>query len=64
MIDTTILPAPSIALPAMPLTKWEREFAAFRQLLPELMKTYTGQYVAIHDGKVIDSGSDEIDLAA
>jgi hypothetical protein len=40
----------------------ERE--AFQRLLPELLKTRPGQFVAIHDGRVVDSDSDEVALAS
>jgi hypothetical protein len=60
---TTTLPAPVISVPLPAPTKWEREYQAFRQLLPELLKTHAGQYVAIHDGEVFDCGTDKIELA-
>jgi len=58
-LDT--LPAP--LLPAVPQDKWRREQRAFRHLFPELLKTHRGQYVAIHDGQVVESGSDKLDVA-
>jgi uncharacterized protein (DUF3084 family) len=57
------LPAPVVKLPAPPPTKWEREYQAFRRLLPQLLATHRGQYVAIHEGKVVDSGDDKLALA-
>ncbi len=45
-----------------PLTKGEREMRAFRRLLPELLRTHSGQYVAIHNEEVVDCGSDDITL--
>ena len=36
---------------------------AFQKLLPSLLPTHRGQYVAIHDEQVVDSGDDEIALA-
>ena len=50
------LPASAITPP--PLTKWEREYRAFRQLLPQLLPTHRGQYVAVHDGQVVEAGPD------
>jgi hypothetical protein len=38
----------------------EREHAAFEQMLPELLKQYPGQAVAIHDGQVVGVGDDEV----
>jgi hypothetical protein len=39
--------------------KFNREWAAFYELLPELLKTLRGQYVAIHEGQVVASGPDK-----
>ena len=39
--------------------KLDREWAAFRAMLPELVKTYGGQFVAIHEGQVVGSGPDK-----
>jgi hypothetical protein len=63
MNEPSILPAPVIGLPAPPHTKWEREYQAFRRLLPRLLATHRGQYVAIHDEQVVDSGDDKLALA-
>jgi hypothetical protein len=57
------LPAPSVELPTVPPTKWEKEYQAFRQLLPSLLKTHRGQYVAVQDGRVVDNGNDKLALA-
>ena len=56
MNDVTILPAPEIEPPATRETAWERERRAFFQLLPSLLKTNSGQYVAVHDGTVVATG--------
>ena len=42
--------------------KWEQEFRAFLSLRPSLLPTHRDKYVAIHEGKVVDSGEDEIAL--
>ncbi len=47
--------------PALP-TKAARETLAFHRLLPQLLSQYAGQYVAIHDEKVIDHDPSDIDL--
>jgi hypothetical protein len=62
MSETTIPPALEVHLPE-PLTKFEREQRAFHRLLPELLKTHHGQYVAIHDEQVVDSGADQLEVA-
>jgi uncharacterized protein (DUF3084 family) len=61
--EPLILPAPILELPGPPRTKWEREYQAFRQLRPQLLNTHRGQYVAIHNGQVVDSGNDKVALA-
>src|SRR5205823_1288190 len=61
--EPSTLPAPVIDLLASPRTKWEREYQAFRRLLPELLTTQSGRYVAIHEGQVVDSGDDKLALA-
>ncbi len=63
MSEVIEYPAPDLSLSPAPETAYERERRAFRELLPELLKTHFGQYVAIHDGKVVASGSDEIAVA-
>ncbi len=63
MSETITLPPPSVDFPPVPGTKWEREYRAFHRLLPQLMTTYRGQFVAIHDEQVVDSGDDKLALA-
>ena len=63
MSEPITLPAPALELPALPRTKWEREYQAFRRLLPQLLATHSGRYVAIHEGQVVDSGDDKLALA-
>jgi PHD/YefM family antitoxin component YafN of YafNO toxin-antitoxin module len=45
------------------LQRLEPNRAAFRRLLPELLKTHKGQFVAIHKGEVVDSDFDDQELA-
>jgi hypothetical protein len=40
----------------------EREKEAFRRLHPDLVQQYTGEYVAIHGGKLIDHDADKVAL--
>ena len=40
----------------------EREHAAFQRMLPELLKQYEGQVVAIYNGQVVDIGDDEVEV--
>ena len=38
---------------------FERNATAFRDMHPELMKCYRGQWVAIYDGKLVDSDAND-----
>jgi hypothetical protein len=49
--------------PSKPKSKWDAEYEAFLRLLPELLQTHGGQYVAIHEGKVVGFGSDQLAVA-
>ena len=55
------LPAPDISSPGE--DKWKREQRAFRQLLPELQLAHPDEFVAIHEGRVVGSGVDKIEVA-
>ena len=61
MNQVDVFPAPLLPVPAE--DKWRSEQRAFRSLLPELLKTHRGQYVAIHQGRVVESGLDKLDVA-
>ena len=61
MNPTEVLPAP--VLPAPPEDKFRKEQQAFHRLLPELLRTHRDQYVAIHEGQVVESGADQIEVA-
>jgi hypothetical protein len=61
--DPLTLPAPSLDQFLAPAGKWAKEYEAFQRLLPELLKTHRGQYVVIHEGRVVDSGTDDLALA-
>lgn len=62
MGSTTTHPTFEIKVPAPELTKGEREYQAFLRWLPQLLATHRGQYVAIHEGQVVDSDTDDIAL--
>ena len=51
-----------VKVPIPELNKGEREYQAFLHLLPELQAKYRGRYVAIHNGQVVDSDTDDIVL--
>jgi len=69
--EDAVLSAPVIAVrtvPAIPPPvpdhpKLKQEYEAFMQMLPQLLKTHYGQYVAIHEGKVVESGGDKVGVA-
>jgi hypothetical protein len=61
MSSTELQPAPQIPVPTE--DKWLREQRAFRQLLPGLLATLREQYVAIHEGKVVEHGPDKLEVA-
>ena len=63
MSEPITLPAPSLEFALAPRTKWEREYQAFRRLLPELLRTHKGQFVAIHEEQVVGSGDNKLALA-
>jgi hypothetical protein len=44
-------------------TKFAREQEAFRTMLPDLLRTHRGEYVAIHEGRVVASGHDNTAVA-
>ena len=58
-IDT--IPAPR--LPSLPEGKWHFEKRAFHRLLPGLLSSLKGKFVAIHEGQVVESGTDKLEVA-
>src|SRR5690349_5071100 len=60
MNEVIVIPPEALIPP--PRNKWEREYRAFRRLLPELLKTHRGKYVAIHNEQVVETGDDPIAL--
>jgi hypothetical protein len=60
--DTATLTPPPIPWPPPPQSKWECEYEVFRRLLPQLLLSERGKYVAIHEKRVIDSDVDEMAL--
>jgi hypothetical protein len=63
MSDAPPIPTHEVVLPSPPENKWRREYRAFLRMLPGLLPTYRGKYVAVHNGQVVDSDDDEIALA-
>jgi prevent-host-death family protein len=44
------------------LRRLEPNRSAFRRLLPELLRTYNGQFVAIHHSRLVDADPDRVAL--
>jgi hypothetical protein len=63
MSEPVTYPPPVIEWPPPPRNKWEREYRAFLRLLPELLKSHRGKYVAVHEERAVGSGDDKVDLA-
>lgn len=62
MSNADILPAPEIDWPPVP-TKFEQERWSFFKMLSQLLAEYEGQYVAIHEGRVVGHGDDQAEVA-
>lgn len=60
MSELIVIPPEALIPP--PRNKWEHEYRAFQRLLPELLKTHYGKYVAIHEERVFESGDDRLEL--
>jgi hypothetical protein len=63
MSESTLNATIEVRLPETLPSKFERERRAFFRLLPGLLATHSGQYVAIHDEQVVDSGPDQLEVA-
>ena len=62
MSEIAAQPAFAVELPTPELPKGEREYRAFLRLLPEFLATHRGKYVAVHNGQVVDSDTDDVAL--
>ena len=63
MSDVTILPAPDLNLEESADHAWNEDRRAFLRLLPTLLATNHGQYVAVYRGHVIAGGPDQVEVA-
>lgn len=43
--------------------QWRTEFVAFQKLLPSLLPTHKGRFVAVHGGQVVATADNFIDAA-
>jgi len=62
MNDAIVIPTSELQSLQPPLSKADREYRAFLRLLPTLLPTYRGLYVAIHEEQVVGSGDNELEL--
>jgi hypothetical protein len=62
MNETAVQTDFAVDLTSRELPKGEGEYQAFLRLLPQLLETHRGKYVAIHDGHVVDSDTDDVAL--
>jgi hypothetical protein len=62
MNQTATQPPIELHLPLPQPTKGEREHEAFLRLMPELLITHRGKFVAIHEGQMVDSDVNDISL--
>lgn len=53
-------PTPTPFVPVYPLA---REVEAFDRMLPELLKTHRGQFVAVYEGNVVGIGAEKLAVA-
>ncbi len=60
---TDIIAAPEFLPTPVPLSKWMQEYHALHQMVPTLPANYAGKYVAVHEGKIVDSGDDQVTVA-
>jgi hypothetical protein len=63
MSETALAGGFEVRLPEVLPSKFDREKRAFQRLLPTLLPTHSGQYVAIHDEQVVDSGPNQAEVA-
>jgi hypothetical protein len=46
----------------VPDPKWRKEREAFHRMLPELLKAHRDQFVAVHEERVVNKGTDPIEV--
>ena len=63
MSESELLPAPEFHWEAIGDDKWDREYQAFLRLKPDLLQSHSGKYVAVHEGRVVGSGDDQVKVA-
>jgi hypothetical protein len=64
MSDAEAYPAPVLDVATPSPSDWERERQAFERLLPDLLESDPGEFVAVYGGKVVDRDPQLISLAS
>ena len=62
-MNAVVTDAVEVALPLPSLSKFDRERQAFERLLPTLLASHRGQYVAVHNELVADHGDSRLEVA-
>lgn len=62
MSSVNIHPAPDLSSHSQVEDKWQREKRAFYRLLPQLLASHRGKYVAIHDEQVVGEGDELVQV--
>jgi hypothetical protein len=62
MSETIITPIFDVSVPIPAMSKGESEYRAFLHMLPGLLATHRGTYVAVHNCQVVDSDANDIVL--
>jgi hypothetical protein len=63
MKDVQTMPPPVLQTEPIAPSDWEAERRAFLRLLPTLLPTHQGQYVAVYHRGVIAAGADQVEVA-
>ena len=63
MSETVAYPPPDLAPVTASEDDWQRERRAFLGLLPTLLASDRGRFVAVHGGVVVASGTDRVAVA-
>lgn len=63
MSQAHTLPAPEIPAPDPVDPAWERERQAFLTMKESLLAEYRGRFVAVREGRVVESGHDQVAVA-
>jgi hypothetical protein len=63
MSEPVTLSPPDVSFEHQVHAEWDRERRAFLRLVPTLLGTHRGRYIAVHGGRAVAEGDDQIELA-